>query len=132
MKQAIERLEENFARGDTITGTATGLHDLDELLSGLQPSTLNIIGARPAMGKCVAWDTPMVDRATGELVTALRAVRERAAAAWRADGPGSGHRRPPSSGARSRRVLDDGVKPVFTVTHWSGRTVSRSPRSIRC
>jgi len=51
MKQAIERIEENFARGDTITGTATGLHDLDELLSGLQPSTLNIIGARPAMGK---------------------------------------------------------------------------------
>ena len=51
MKQAIERIEENFARGDTITGTATGLHDLDELLSGLQPSTFNIIGARPAMGK---------------------------------------------------------------------------------
>jgi len=51
MKEAIERIEENFARGDTITGTATGLHDLDELLSGLQPSTLNIIGARPAMGK---------------------------------------------------------------------------------
>ena len=70
MKQAIERIEENFARGDTITGTATGLHDLDELLSGLQPSTLNIIGARPAMGKCVAWDTPMVDGATGAVVTA--------------------------------------------------------------
>jgi replicative DNA helicase len=51
LKQAIERIEENFARGDTITGTATGLHDLDELLSGLQPSTLNIVGARPAMGK---------------------------------------------------------------------------------
>ena len=51
MKGAIERIEENFARGDTITGTATGYSDLDELLSGLQPSTLNIVGARPAMGK---------------------------------------------------------------------------------
>ena len=51
MKAAIERIEENYARGDTITGTATGLQDLDELLSGLQPETLNIIGARPAMGK---------------------------------------------------------------------------------
>ena len=29
----------------------TGSDDLDEMLSGLQPSTLNIIGARPAMGK---------------------------------------------------------------------------------
>ena len=61
IKAVMDRLEETFARGDTITGTATGYHDIDELLSGLQPSTLNIVGARPAMGKCVAWDTPMVD-----------------------------------------------------------------------
>ena len=51
MKLAVDRIEENFARGDTITGIATGFNDLDELLSGLQPSTLNIIGARPSMGK---------------------------------------------------------------------------------
>jgi len=51
LKGAMDRLEETFARGDTITGTATGYHDLDELLSGLQPSTLNIVGARPAIGK---------------------------------------------------------------------------------
>src|SRR3990170_1112983 len=70
MKGAIERIEENFTRGDTITGVATGYSDLDEMLSGLQPSTLNIIGARPAMGKCVAWDTPMVDPRTGEIRTA--------------------------------------------------------------
>ena len=47
----MDQLQETFDRGDIITGTATGFHDLDELLSGLQPSTLNIIGARPAMGK---------------------------------------------------------------------------------
>ena len=51
IKGVMDKLEETFARGDTITGTATGYHDLDELLSGLQPSTLNIVGARPAMGK---------------------------------------------------------------------------------
>ena len=51
MKLAVDRIEENFARGDTITGIATGFNDLDELLSGLQPSTLNIIGARPIDGK---------------------------------------------------------------------------------
>jgi replicative DNA helicase len=48
---AMDQLEENYERGDTITGAATGYDDLDELLSGLQPSTLNIVGARPAMGK---------------------------------------------------------------------------------
>ena len=75
IKAVMDRLEETYARGDSITGTATGYHDIDELLSGLQPSTLNIVGARPAMGKCVAWDTPMVDVATGEVVTARRARR---------------------------------------------------------
>ncbi len=48
---AMDRLQENFERGDTISGTPTGFHDLDEILSGLQPSTLNIVGARPAVGK---------------------------------------------------------------------------------
>ncbi|MBU6317467.1 MAG: replicative DNA helicase, partial [Acidobacteria bacterium] len=47
----MDRLQETFEQGASITGTATGLNDLDELLSGLQPSTLNIVGARPAMGK---------------------------------------------------------------------------------
>jgi replicative DNA helicase len=51
LQGAMDRLEATFERGDTITGTATGYHDLDELLSGLQPATLNIVGARPAMGK---------------------------------------------------------------------------------
>ena len=67
---AMDKLQETFERGDSITGAATGFNDLDEILSGLQPSTLNIIGARPTMGKCVAWDTPMVDPRTGAMRTA--------------------------------------------------------------
>lgn len=51
LQDAVERIEENYDRQSTITGTATGYADLDELLSGLQPGTLNIVGARPAMGK---------------------------------------------------------------------------------
>ncbi len=47
----MDELELAFERGDTITGAATGYFELDELLAGLQPSTLNIVGARPAMGK---------------------------------------------------------------------------------
>ncbi len=51
LNEAMDQLEENYERGDTITGVATGYDDLDELLSGLQKSTLNIVGARPAVGK---------------------------------------------------------------------------------
>jgi replicative DNA helicase len=51
LPEAMDELQATFERGDSITGVPTGYNDLDELLSGLQPSTLNIIGARPAMGK---------------------------------------------------------------------------------
>jgi replicative DNA helicase len=47
----LERLQETYDRGDIVTGTPTGFVDLDDLLSGLQPSALYIVGARPAMGK---------------------------------------------------------------------------------
>ena len=47
----LDRLEELYERGESITGLPTGYMDLDELLSGLQPNALIVIGARPAMGK---------------------------------------------------------------------------------
>ncbi|MDH4171769.1 MAG: replicative DNA helicase, partial [Acidimicrobiia bacterium] len=47
----LDRLEELYERGETITGTPTGYLDLDEMLSGLQPNALIVVGARPAMGK---------------------------------------------------------------------------------
>ena len=47
----LDRLEHLYEQGKGITGTPTGFIDLDELLSGLQPNALLIVGARPAMGK---------------------------------------------------------------------------------
>ena len=47
----LDRLEELYERGEAITGLPTGYMDLDELLSGLQPNALIVVGARPAMGK---------------------------------------------------------------------------------
>ncbi len=47
----LDRLEQLYERGDTITGVETGYADLDELLSGLQPNAFYVVGARPAMGK---------------------------------------------------------------------------------
>ena len=48
---SLDQLEQLYDRGDSITGVPTGYTDLDELLSGLQPSNLVVVGARPAMGK---------------------------------------------------------------------------------
>lgn len=47
----LDRLESLYDKGDAITGTPTGYSDLDELLSGLQPNALYVLGARPSMGK---------------------------------------------------------------------------------
>ncbi|MFV0315524.1 MAG: replicative DNA helicase [Microthrixaceae bacterium] len=51
LEQGLTHLEELAERGEEITGTATGYHQLDRLLSGLQPGSLVIVGARPGMGK---------------------------------------------------------------------------------
>ncbi|HEX4979111.1 MAG TPA: replicative DNA helicase [Acidimicrobiales bacterium] len=47
----LDRLAALYERGESITGTPTGYLDLDERLSGLQPSALTIVGARPGCGK---------------------------------------------------------------------------------
>ena len=49
--RTVERIDALYHSGDSITGLATGLADLDELTSGLQPSDLIIVAGRPSMGK---------------------------------------------------------------------------------
>jgi replicative DNA helicase len=51
LSDSLDRLERLYDRGESITGVPTGFIDLDERLSGLQPSSLVIVGARPSMGK---------------------------------------------------------------------------------
>ena len=48
---SMERLERAFVEGKKVTGVSTGYHDLDDLTSGLQPSELIILAARPSVGK---------------------------------------------------------------------------------
>ena len=48
---ALERIEKASKMKGTVTGIPTGFIDLDYKLSGLQPSDLVLIAARPSMGK---------------------------------------------------------------------------------
>jgi replicative DNA helicase len=48
---SLETIEKLHAHKELITGVPTGFTDLDEMTSGLQPSDLIIIAARPSMGK---------------------------------------------------------------------------------
>ncbi len=51
IRSSFGSLEELYKRGQEITGLATHYTLLDKLTSGLQPSDLIIIAARPSMGK---------------------------------------------------------------------------------
>lgn len=48
---AFNKIEQLYASKGGITGLPTGFKDLDRLTSGLQPSDLILIAARPSMGK---------------------------------------------------------------------------------
>src|SRR4026207_708551 len=50
-QSSLETIEQLHARKELITGVPTGFTDLDEMTSGLQPSDLIIVAARPSMGK---------------------------------------------------------------------------------
>ncbi|MDZ7705017.1 MAG: replicative DNA helicase [Trueperaceae bacterium] len=53
---------------DPISGLRTGFRDLDSITAGLQPSSLNVLAARPSMGKCLGRGTRVV-MADGSLST---------------------------------------------------------------
>ena len=64
----IPILESRYDSKSEITGVRSGYTKLDKLLSGFQPGTLNIVGARPAMGKSAF--------ALGMAVTAARTTNQ--------------------------------------------------------
>lgn len=49
--EAIENIEAASKTKGTVTGISTGFYDLDYKMSGLQPSDLILVAARPSMGK---------------------------------------------------------------------------------
>jgi replicative DNA helicase len=51
VNETFEYISKISSDSDFITGVATGFRDLDEMTTGLQPGSLNVIAARPSMGK---------------------------------------------------------------------------------
>ncbi|HEX8723068.1 MAG TPA: DnaB-like helicase N-terminal domain-containing protein, partial [Pyrinomonadaceae bacterium] len=49
--QLLEKVQEMAGRSAMLTGLTTGFTELDTMTSGLQPSDLVIVAARPSMGK---------------------------------------------------------------------------------
>jgi replicative DNA helicase len=115
---AIERLHEDHRE---LTGVPTGFPGLDRLTAGLQPSNLVIVAARPAVGKCLAADTVVMEATTGARMTIREFVQRGQAGEdlW-LHTLGDDWRLQP---VRPNAFLDNGVKPVVRLTTKSGRTV---------
>jgi replicative DNA helicase len=121
LQDTLDQLEALYGSDAEITGVETGYVDLDSLLLGLQPSNLVVVAARPGAGKCVAWDTPIVDARTGDVRTAAEMHRLGTAGSdvsvlalddhWRL------------AGTEPSAFVDDGIKPVYRVRTRSGREI---------
>jgi replicative DNA helicase len=48
---AVDMAARAYQRDGRLSGLATGMHDLDRMMGGLQPSDLIIVAGRPGMGK---------------------------------------------------------------------------------
>ncbi len=51
IEEAMDRIDKLYGSQETLTGLSTGFRDFDQMTSGLQPSDLVIVAARPSMGK---------------------------------------------------------------------------------
>ncbi len=49
--ETFHQINEHFNNPDPVSGLRMGFKELDALTSGLQPSSLNVLAARPSMGK---------------------------------------------------------------------------------
>src|SRR5690606_3381629 len=68
LTKTLERIDHLFNSDDAITGVTTGFTDLDAKTSGMQPSDLIIVAARPSMGKCIVEGSRILDPSTGDRV----------------------------------------------------------------
>lgn len=79
LPEMLAQVEAAQARGGGVVGFSTGLADLDDLLGGLAPSDLIVLGARPAMGKSALAFTVMNHVAASGVPVALFSLEMSAA-----------------------------------------------------
>lgn len=54
LSKTLEKIDQTYKRGGGFNGLATGIRDLDSVLSGLEASGLYVLAGRPGMGKSAA------------------------------------------------------------------------------
>lgn len=117
LQKTVGRIEELAKLKKEVTGVSTGYTDLDKKTSGLQPSDLIIVAARPSMGKCIVSGSSLVDPHSGHMVCIDNMVKDKCGEVMSINnGLKLTH-------ATASEFVDDGIKPVFEVTTALGRSI---------
>ncbi|MEG4505897.1 replicative DNA helicase [Microcoleus sp. F6_B4] len=115
LNQTFQDLE-NRNEGLTLPGIPCGFYDLDAMTGGFQRSDLIIVAARPAMGKCQAASTVILE-SDGTVSSIEQIYQKRQAELLTLGEDWQFHLTRPSA------FIDDGIKPVFRVTTRLGRFI---------
>jgi replicative DNA helicase len=107
---------ESRSLGMVLPGISCGFYDLDAMTQGFQRSDLIIAAGRPAMGKCLAYDSEIV-LSDGSVATIEEIYCNRGATLLTLGEDWRFHLTQPSV------YVDDGIKPVFRVTTRLGRSI---------
>ena len=75
LQETMDEIDAISSRGGIAVGVPTGFSELDQVTNGLHPGQMVIVAGRPAMGKCLAAETPVVESTSGEVVTIAEFVR---------------------------------------------------------
>lgn len=120
LKELQARQEEFQIKGPQeagITGIPTHFLDLDKMINGLGSSNLIILAARPAMGKCVTGDTPIIDPTTGAVRTIEELVKSKSGNIATLGSDWKLHIQAPS------HFVADGIKPTFQLKTALGKEI---------
>ncbi len=115
--KTVERLDALVKSNKDVTGVSTGFTDLDKKTSGMQPSDLIIVAARPSMGKCIVSGSKVIDPTTGALKTIDELVAKQNATVLAINNAYK------TQTAKVSHFVDDGLKPVFKVTTALGKNI---------
>jgi replicative DNA helicase len=117
LQKTVGRIEELAKLKKSVTGVSTGYTDLDAKTSGLQPSDLIIVAARPSMGKCIVSGSSVVDPASGAVITIDDMVKLKKGRVTSVTNEFT------LTQSGVSEFVDDGIKPVFEVVTALGRSI---------
>ncbi len=117
LAESFDRLDELQKSSGKLRGVPTGFRDLDAKLAGMQASNLIILASRPGQGKCLVFDSKIVNPETGEMATIEEYYYKRMKSILTLNNDFK------ITKTKISNFVDDGFKEVYAVKTATGREI---------